>query len=152
MHGRKFVRYTLFGAGALSLMAFTACRHRGHGPERAQRFVTYMVNEGLDEVDATDDQRTAILASKDRLFNAAMEMRGDRQAMVETLLNQWQKETPDEDVVRALVAERMAAHQAFADQAVTELLQVHQILTPEQRTEIAERLEKHRDRWSDAQP
>lgn len=142
------------GAGALLALGATAtltgfaggCGHhgRGHGrdPAAVAAFVTDRVDDALDDLDATPEQRTRIHAVKERLLAAAQEARakgGDHRA---ELLEAWRSETPDAARLHALVDEHLDALRAVAHQAVDGAVEVHGTLTPAQREQLAVKAER----------
>jgi Spy/CpxP family protein refolding chaperone len=122
----------------------SGCRHR-HDPDRVKKFVTWFVDDALDDLDASDEQRQAIHASKGRLLTEGFALRQEGKRARAAMLAEWEKPEPDVDRVHALIDERMAALQAFAHKAAGEALAAHAVLTPEQRSEISERMREHLD-------
>jgi Spy/CpxP family protein refolding chaperone len=136
------------GAGAVALTGFAggcgAHRH-GHGRDPAElaAFVTDRVDDALDDVDATPDQRTRIHAVKERLLAAGQKARGGHRDAHEALRAEWTAEQPDGAKLHALVDARAEEMKAFAHQAVDAGIEVHGILTPEQRAKLTKKV----DRW-----
>jgi protein CpxP len=123
-------------AGAAGLTAF-----RHHRDPAA--FVDARVAKLLDEVNATDAQRTQINAIKDKLVADLKTVRASHQGLHDEFLAQWQADRPDQAKVHALIADRATAMKGFADEVADALLQVHDILTPEQRATLAQKVKEH---------
>jgi len=142
----------LLAVGLVALSGFSGglCpigRHghgHGHGrdPAEVAAFVTGRVEDALDDLDATPDQRARILAVKDRLLEAAKGLHGDRAGTHDALLAAWKAETPDRAALDALVDRRAGEMTAFAHQLVDAGVEVHAILTPEQREKLARKVER----------
>jgi Spy/CpxP family protein refolding chaperone len=135
-------------AGVVGLTGFAGgCGGHGgwHGrdPARMAGFVTDRVDDLLDDVDATPEQRTRIQAVKDRLLAAGEQARGGRREAHEAVVAEWKAETPDAARLHALVDARVEEMRALAHQAVDAGVEVHGVLTPEQR----ERLSRKAERW-----
>jgi Spy/CpxP family protein refolding chaperone len=131
----------VFAVGALTLTAF---RGPGHGgPAYMERFVSNRLEDVLDDVRATDAQRQQILAIKDRLVADAKALRAGHGDVHKELLAQWQLDAPDAARVRAIVDARGDSMKKFADEVTDAILQVHGILTPEQRAQIAKKAQRH---------
>lgn len=139
---------------ALAVLGFVAltgfrggCGSHGHrhgrDPAELAAFVTDRVDDALDDVDATPEQRERIHAVKDRLLAAGQAARGDRKAVHDAVVGEWRSSAPDAAKLHALVDERAEAMKAFAHQAVEAGVEVHGILTPEQR----EKLDRKMERW-----
>lgn len=112
----------------------------GPNPERAERFITWRVNEALDDLDATDEQRSRILGIKDRVVVDGKEVfKGHAETRTE-LRAQWAEDKPDAARVHAIIDERADAMRGFAHKFADAVLEVHAILTPEQRTKVSEEL------------
>lgn len=144
------VAATLVVAGGIvALTGFAGggfgCHRHGHGhdPAEISAFVTNRVDDVLEDLDATPEQRTRINAVKERMLAAGLELRGTRGETHDTLFGEWKAETPDAAKLHALVDARVDAMRAIAHQAVDAGVEVHGILTPEQR----EKLTRKAERW-----
>jgi periplasmic protein CpxP/Spy len=122
--------------------------HRGHGrdPAAMAAFVTGRVDDALDDVDATPEQRARVHAVKDRLLESVRTAREQRGADHAELLAAWRSPTPDAAALHARVDERLDALRAMAHQAVDGALEVHQTLTPDQRERLAAKVERRMSR------
>lgn len=135
---------------ALGLVALTGfhggCgRHGGHGRDPAQvaAFVTERVDDLLDDVDATPDQRSRIHAIKDRMLAAGGELRAGHAEAHQALLAEWKAETPDRARLHALVDARADALRKLAHEAVDAGADVHDVLTPAQREKLTRKIERY---------
>jgi protein CpxP len=131
----------VFAAGTLALTAFRG-PHRG-GPERMERFVSSRLDDLLDDVRASDAQRQQIQSIKDKVVADAKALRAGHGDVHRELLAQWQLDTPDAARVHAIVEGRADAMKGFADEVTDAVLQVHAILTPEQRAQVAKKMQRH---------
>jgi Spy/CpxP family protein refolding chaperone len=134
------------GLVALSGFAGGCGSHRhGHGRDPAElaAFVTDRVDDVLDDVDATPEQRTRIHAVKERLLAAGQKAKGGHREVHEALRAEWGAEQPDAARLHALVDARAEEMKAFAHEAVDGAVEVHGILTPEQREKLTRKI----DRW-----
>jgi Spy/CpxP family protein refolding chaperone len=136
----------LGGAAALTGFAGGACGHgfgpHGRDPAAVAALVTDRVDDALDDLDATPEQRARIHAVKDRLLAAAGEARsagGDHRA---ELLAAWRSESPDAARLHALVDQHVDALRAAAHSAVDGAVEVHGTLTPAQREKLAAKAER----------
>jgi periplasmic protein CpxP/Spy len=144
------------GVVALSAAAFVVLTgfhggcgwHGGHGrdPAAMAAFVTDRLDDALDDLDATDAQRQQIHAVKDRLLARGQALRGGHEAAHAEVLAQWKAEQPDRAKLHALVDTRIEEMRAFAHEAVDGAVEVHGVLTPEQRAEVAEKIERRHGR------
>ncbi len=132
----------VLAVAALGTLALTAFRHH-HDPARFEQHVSARVDSLLDDVHATADQRTQILAIKDKLLADAKALHASHAGMHQELLAQWQADQPDAAKVHALVDGRADAMKKLADEVADAMIQVHGILTPDQRAKIAKKLQRH---------
>jgi periplasmic protein CpxP/Spy len=143
------MRKTIFlglvlAAGVVALAGFARGWHHRHDPARMAEFVTARVDEALEEVNATPEQRDRIHAVKDRMLARANELHGTRGEDRAAFLAAWKADAPDAAALHALVDQRADAMRALAHEAVDAGLEVHGILTPDQRAKLAEKLERRR--------
>lgn len=131
----------LLAVGTLGLTAF---RHH-HDPARFDRFLTHRLDDLLDDVHATDAQRQQIGALKDRLVADGKALHASHGEARKELLAQWQAEQPDAAKVHALVQARADSMKRFGDELADAVLQVHGLLTPEQRAVVTKKLQRHLD-------
>lgn len=122
--------------------------HGGHDPARMAAFVTNHLDDELDDLDATPEQRARIHAVKDRLLARGQALREGRSETHAEVLAQWRSETPDAAKLHAMVDERFEAMRLLAHEAVDGGVEVHGTLTPEQRAEVTKKIERRMERWS----
>jgi periplasmic protein CpxP/Spy len=122
--------------GALTLTAF---RHHGD----PSRFVTNRVEDMLDDVKATDAQRQQIHAIVDKVIADGKALHASHADAKNQLLAQWQADQPDAAQVHSIVDARADSMKQFADEVADAVLQVHGILTPDQRAIVTKKLQRH---------
>ena len=106
-----------------------------------QDCVTAHLDDALDDLKATDAQRAQIQALKDKLLKDGQALHQGQADAKKALLAQWDSATPDRAAVHALVDARIDAIRAFAHEAADAGLDLHGILTPEQRAQIAKKVQ-----------
>ena len=135
------------GVGLVTLTAFSGggwCHgHRGsRDPAQVAAFVTNHVEDALDDLDATPDQRARILAVKDRMLDAAKQLHADRGATHEEFLQAWKSDQVDAKTLHQLVDQRVDEMRTLAHQAVDAGVEVHDTLTPDQRAKVTKKIER----------
>lgn len=136
--------------GLAGSVGATAWAYHGGGgrPAFMKRMAAHMLDDALDAASVTPEQRTAIHAARDRVFAALEVAHQDREARREAALQIWQADRVDEARVEALRAQVQAEHQRVGDALVQALREVHDVLTPAQRTALADHVRAHRPhRW-----
>jgi Spy/CpxP family protein refolding chaperone len=119
----------------------------GHGGFRhgvMKRVVSVAIDEALDEAQVAPEQRARIHAVRDRVFATVDAQRTSQRAHAEDALRLFEAEQPDpaalETLHREAEAERARVRQAVHDA----LVEVHGILTTEQRKAVADFVRAHR--------
>jgi periplasmic protein CpxP/Spy len=135
----------LVATAGLALTAFHGGPfHHGRDPAEVAAFVNNRVEDALDNLDATPDQRTVIHGLASQLLTDVQAHRDARQATHQAFLDEWKSDHPNAARLHALVDQRAAEMTAVAHQAVDAAVKVHDTLTVAQRAKITKRAE----RWS----
>jgi Spy/CpxP family protein refolding chaperone len=117
-----------------------------HDGSRFEEMIDHKLDHVLDEVDATDEQRAKIrpilLDASEDMRTFYLEMRGSREAFVAALSGT----VIDRQSIEALRVERLASMDQASQRMLAALANAVEVLTPEQRTELAERLARHSHR------
>ncbi len=111
--------------------------HGGHG-----KAVAWIVNGALDEIKATDAQRAKVLAVKDRMLAQVEKLHASHEATHAEIERQWAADKMDAAALHALVNSRIDELRGVLNQGVDSLIEVHDTLTPEQRTQLADLIEE----------
>ena len=160
MKRRRWLKFGILGGvGALLVggLAF-AKGGRGHcawggGPggwsiEEKKKFASARIDEVLDDLEVTDEQRAAIHASRDKLFASLEDAkigqgREEKFAKVTELFQQDELDLREIEAVKSEHREKLEKVQEAVTQA---LVEVHATLTPEQRKQLVEKAERFH-RW-----
>lgn len=117
-------------------------RHHPRSPAEVQARVDARMGHALDALHATPEQRVQVKEIVDKVVADGLSLRAGQHDARAALVAQWNAATPDAAQVHALVDQRIDALRAFAHEAADAALKVHAILTPEQRAQVAQRLER----------
>ena len=135
------------GAGVVGAGALHARANGGfgghHDPAMMHKFMDFVVNEKLDEIGATEPQRQKVREIKDRLLKDAKALHQDHAALHQELLGLLEQDNPDPARLKALVHERTEALTRFADEAADAAIELHGVLTPEQRKKVLAMAREH---------
>jgi len=118
--------------------------HRGD-PAHMERMITGRIDEALEDLQATPEQRAKILAVKDRLLAEGKALHGARGDTRKEMLAQWDSASPDVARIHALIDQRAEAMKTLAHQAADGLAEVHAALTPEQRAQLSKKIHRRMD-------
>ena len=143
-------RYLWWIAGALVLIIAGAgwavidrYEWRRDGPG-LERFVEKRIDRMLERVDATESQRTRI---RDIVDEAIVDMQAFRSLKLETwqaLLDNFKQETINREALENLRQKTVETMHEMSRRMVTALADAAEILTPEQRNELIERMDRRR--------
>jgi protein CpxP len=137
------VGLTLLGA----VGAYAGMTERSGGEKRAYRFISMKLDNALDDVKATDAQRTQVNAVKDELFEQGKALKVGMEGSRGELKAQWLSQTPDRTKVHQIVDQRIDGLRDFAHKLADGMIRVHDIFTPEQRAQLSkmheQRMEEH---------
>jgi protein CpxP len=137
------------GSAVLAFVLLTGFRggHGGWGgprdPERVKQMINWKVDDRLDELKATEDQKQAIHGLKDSLFEDGKRLFEEQKGARAEMLNQWESPNPDAKAVHALVDARLDAFRAFAHKMADAALEAHRVLSPEQRKQVTAEVREH---------
>ena len=159
MKRRRWMKFGLVaGLGGLLLggVAFAKGARGGHcgwggrggwSVEDKKKFASAKIDDVLDELKVTDDQRKQIYASRDKLFTALEEAKPDHKTKFDEITALFAKDEIDPRELDALKAghrEKITKMEAAVTDAFVE---VHSSLTPAQRKQLLEKVDKLHGRW-----
>ena len=113
-------------------------RHRGgHGPEALRQHVAFAADYALYRVEATDDQKARVQAILDRTLVDLEALHPRRDELHAEVVAALTSPEVDRDALEALRAKHLASFDAASQRIVTALADLGEVLTAEQRRELA---------------
>jgi len=132
------------GATAFVLLCGFSCGRPT--PERAKRYVDMRIDDALEDLKATPDQKTKIHGIVDGIFPDAVALyQQHKQTRVE-VTNLLAEDKVDAPKLHSLADERIDAFRAFVHKAIDGVVAAHDVLNPAQRAEL---VQKARERQKD---
>ena len=131
-------------AGALALvvggMTWSAVAHSGKSwdSDKIERFVKWKADDMLAEVEVTDDQRDQVHAIVTAAIADMLEFREYKREGREALVEALTKERVDRAELEALRLQKLDIADRASQRLLTALADVAEVLTPDQRAELAE--------------
>lgn len=133
-------------AAAVAIGVGYACNDHNFAkmtPERVQKLIDWKVNDILDDIDASDSQREQVHAIKLEAIKEFRNFHKDGMAEHKTMLEEIKSETPDRDRLIAKVDAHLEAKRELSYKMVDYGLELHKVLSPEQRVQLAQMMEDH---------
>jgi len=140
---KKAIAIGVAALAAIGLLAGFAGRMEHGDPQRAKEFMSKRIDRMLDRINATPEQRAKINEVKDQLLQESTAMRQAQRDLKKELMAQWQNPQVDAAKVHAIVDQKVEAFRAMAQKAADAAIQVHDVLTPEQRAQLQKELSEH---------
>lgn len=136
------------GSAVLAVVLLTGFRGGHFGgchrdPERVKQMITWRLDDRLEDLKATEEQKQAIHGLKDSLFEDGKRLFEENKGARAQMMEQWDSANPDSRAVHALVDARVDSIRAFAHKVADAALQAHRILTPEQRQQVTANVREH---------
>ncbi len=119
---------------ALAALSLTACGAKG---ERLEKMVRTRVDRALEEVDATAPQKERVQQLEKQLLTDAKPVVEQGLATRQSLIEQWKSSTVDSARVHALLDAQFDSARGFAHKAADAAIELHNLLTPEQREKLS---------------
>ena len=119
----------------------------GWSAEDKRKFASAKIDEVLDDLKVTDDQRKQIYVSRDKLFDALEEAKPDRKAKMDKVTELFAKDDLDIRDVEALKNEHREKMVKVEEAVSQAIIEVHATLNPEQRKELVAKVKKFHDRF-----
>jgi Spy/CpxP family protein refolding chaperone len=144
-------------AGVLSL---GACSHGGHrgwhdgpmsgqmDPERAARFAERMADRVVSAVDGTPEQKQRIQGIAQAAITDLAPLREQAGAARRDAIALLAAPAIDRGAIEALRARQMGLADGASKRIAQAMADTAEVLTPEQRTKLAERMQRRAGRWS----
>lgn len=127
----------LVGAVAL-LSGFTRCGHHHRpDPARVQKHIERHVDDFIDDIDANETQAVQLRALGQRVAAEVPDAMQQHQAFKKTLVDGWRSPAPEPEALHAAVDAHSARFTALLHRMLDVGLELHQLLTPEQRKALS---------------
>jgi periplasmic protein CpxP/Spy len=136
------------GIGAVAaivlLAAFGGRFYAAHrDPQQAYQMISKRVTTMLDDIKASDAQRAQVNALKDSMFQQGQELRKSHEQLHQALIAQWDGQNVDAAAAHAQVDQQIDELRTFAHKALDSGIQLHDLLTPEQRDQLKAEIQSH---------
>ncbi len=131
---------TMLAIVLISSLVLAACGRRHSPPtnEEVRDRAENRLEDVMDRIDATDEQRAQFGVLFERSMPTVFAMRDSRQVYANSVKTELMMPKPDAGVVRNLIRDGIDDNMAHVHKLADAGISAHAILTPEQRAEIGE--------------
>jgi Spy/CpxP family protein refolding chaperone len=116
----------------------------GMGHPIARRVAAAIVDDAMDAIKATPQQRTVANAARDRLLAAVQQHQQGRATRAQDVMALFEADQLDPARVAAVRRSAEDEHRKIGDAISQAVADLHQALTPAQRKQLAEYVRQHR--------
>jgi periplasmic protein CpxP/Spy len=134
-----------FGILGLSLISCGSPHCRKVDDKRLKQMVDWKLNDMLDELKATPEQREQAEDVKGLLLNEFIAKRPAQQAARQEFITELLKEKPDPEKLHALIDRHVDSLRAFAHKALDAIIDSQFALTAEQRDRLGKKAQECMD-------
>jgi len=121
--------------------------HGGHNEKFIRRMVDAHVEETLDRIGATPDQRQKVSAIEDKLLADFQQSRLAHRELLKTLTGQFAQNQMDPAVLDQAFQPMTQAQDQLRAEMRQAIGDVHDLLTPDQRQKLVNEVKQMEDRW-----
>ena len=140
---RKIIVITAILSALFFMAGLTACKH-GHRPGGFDEFDLAAATDRIaHRLDLTESQKADLKQITGEIADKAKALHADKGDRLQELADLIRQETVEKDTVDQLIDEKVEKMREMVDFAVPRLIAFHATLTPEQRDQIAGRIEDH---------
>ena len=143
----KIFLLSLLGVFVISAMAVGCGRSfRGHhDPEKVRKYVLWKVNDRLDDIDATDYQRQAVVGATEKIMAdmRSMKEKGESKSKKLQIISELERGVPKAEEYHRLLDEKIDSFRDFAHRTLDEALKAFMTLDNSQRKELLEDVREH---------
>ena len=151
-HTRKFskrARYaavSIFIVVAIASLTAVACGHSGHmSPKLKHRIVMGVVNDVMDDIDATDAQRSSFVSAADAILKDALALKKTHKQHHKKIHQMLQGGNVDREGLKAHLNTQFDQLEIFAYASLDRFLDAYETLDRQQQQIVLKKLEKHMD-------
>jgi Spy/CpxP family protein refolding chaperone len=122
--------------------------HGGHNEKFIRRMVDAHVEEALDSINATTDQRQKVSAIEDKLLADFKQNREAHRELVTSLTDQFGRDQMDPSVLDQAVQPMLQAQEHLRADLRQSVGDLHDMLTPDQRQKLVAQVRQLQERWA----
>lgn len=147
---------TLLGLGAIvataAIVATSCNRHHRFcnvDAQEASKLVVDRLDDGLDWLDATSEQKSKIFGIARGLVADFFEMKKSHEEHHDAVMAELKKNKPDRQLLHEIVDEKFDTGRLFAHKAVDKVVDAYLVLDADQQAKLLAKIEKHHKRCAE---
>lgn len=137
----------LLGVFALSALAVGCGRsmHRHGDPEKIRKYAMWKINDKLDDLDATDYQRKAVVGAAENIMADFMNLKekGEGKSRKLQIISELERGQPNTAQYHLLIDKKLDGFRDFAHRAMDQAMKAFMTLDEDQRKELLEEVREH---------
>lgn len=106
----------------------------------------FMLNQVTKDLTLTDQQKSDIEKLKDEVKAKRESMKKDNQNPMDDFANAFKQDNLDKETLKSIEQKHEAKRQEMKEFMMDELIKFHDILTPDQRNQVVEKMKEMRDK------
>lgn len=136
----------LAGTALIGIGLFSGCHHRSHKMCNTDKKANHIVKRMTRTLKLSDSQSGEVRVIVNDLLSKGQDLMGDKQKNHEVLLKQFRSDQLDLTLINSIADEKSSQIDEMKSLMITKFNELHAILTPEQRTKLADHIEKRGSR------
>jgi len=109
----------------------------------------FMMNKVTKDMNLTDQQKADIEKIKQEIKAKRETMKKDRGSKMDDFANAFKQDKLDKETLKSIDQKQEANRQDMKDFMMDELIKFHDVLTPDQRSQVAEKMKEMREKMKD---
>lgn len=150
LKGKKTVRIAVisllavFGVSA-AVVGCGRSIHKNRDPEKIRKYIVWQVNDKLDDLEATESQRKAVVAATEKIFADFMAMKDKQDDKIQKvkIISELERGVPNSEKYHQLLDQRLDSLRDFAHRTLDTALKAFMTLDTEQRKDLMEEVREH---------
>lgn len=132
----------LSGTALIALGLFSGCGHRMHRMGNPEKKANHIVKRMTKTLKLSDKQSSEVRVLVNDLVKKGQDLMGDKQKHHTVLINQLRSDQLDMELISSMADEKTGQIDEMKSLMITKFSELHAILTPEQRTKLADHIEQ----------
>ena len=117
--------------------------HHGKDPEKVRKYVLWKIDDHLDDLDATKQQKKQILEIANRVIGDGMALRKDKDAHHATILGELESGNPDSAKLHGMLDDHIEQFRGFGHRTLDAMIEAWNLLDENQQGDLIDEFKEH---------